>query len=150
MVQTKVQWIGDEHFVGIDSSNHSVVLSAAKDGIGVRPSDMLLVALSACTSVDVVSIMEKKRQPLSSLEVIASGEKNETPPWAFRKIHLLFRVRGKKVTPEAIGRAIQLSQEKYCSVGATVRGVAEITTSFEILPEEGDDSAGGHGPVKVL
>ena len=105
--------------------------------IGVKPSEMLLVALSSCTAVDVVGIMEKKREPLSFLEIITTGERDSEPPWPYRKINLHYRVKGKTLTESSVEQAIRLSQEKYCSVAATVRGVAEITTSFEILPVDG-------------
>jgi putative redox protein len=137
MVETRVQWISGKNFIGVDSTRHAVVLSAEEHGIGVKPSEMLLVALSSCTAVDVVGILEKKRKPLSFLEIITSGEKDPEPPWPYRKINLHYRVRGKGLTDTAVAQAIRLSQEKYCSVAATVRGVALITTSFEILPAEG-------------
>jgi putative redox protein len=120
----------------MDSNRHAVVLSGEKEPNGLRPSQMLLVALSSCTAVDVVDILTKKRKPLSRLEVIATGEQDDDPPWAYRKIHLKYRLAGKDLTEKAVQQAIQLSEEKYCSVAATVRGVAEITTEYEILSEE--------------
>lgn len=99
----------------------------------MKPSDLLLVALSACTAVDVVDILAKKRTPVSGLEITASGEQDANPPWAFRKIHLKYQLSGENLTPKNVAQAIQLSEEKYCSVAATLRGVAEITTEFEIL-----------------
>jgi len=93
------------------------------------------VALASCSSVDVVEIMAKKRQPLESLEVSVSAEQDSDPPWTFRKIHLTYTVKGKGLQEADIARAIELSETKYCSVASTIRGVAEITTSFEIIPE---------------
>ncbi len=136
MVQTTVQWISGKNFVGVDSTHHSVVLSAEDQGIGVKPSEMLLVALASCTAVDVVSILEKKRKPLSFLEITTTGERDSEPPWPFRSINLHYRMRGKELTDAAVSRTISLSQEKYCSVAATIRGVATITTSYEILPDQ--------------
>jgi len=135
-VTTNLTWIGDKHFVGIDSGNHAVVLSGQADGIGVKPSEMLLIALAACSSVDVVEILEKKRLKLSLLEVITTGERDPEPPWPYRKIHVKYRLGGNGLTDKAVAQAIDLSQEKYCSVAATVRGVAQITTEYEILPEK--------------
>jgi len=132
---TTVQWLSGKRFVGIDSTNHSVVLSSKDDGIGVKPSDMLLIALASCTAVDVVEILSKKRLPLDALEIITTGEQDADPPWTFRKIHLKFRLSGKGLTDKAVEQAIQLSEEKYCSVAATVRATAEITTEFEIIRE---------------
>ena len=136
MAKTTVQWVGGERFVGIDSTNHSVVLSTPAEGVGMKPSDMLLIALSSCTAVDVVSILEKKRMPISSLEITTTAEQDVDPPWTFRKIHLKYALSGKGLTEKAVAQAIELSEEKYCSVSNTVRGVAEVTTGFEILSGE--------------
>ena len=133
-VTTSVRWIGEQHFVGIDSSNHSLVLSGQAEKIGVSPSEMLLVALASCSSVDVVEILEKKRLKLTQLEVTTTGERDPEPPWPYRRIHLKYRLAGEGLTPKAVEQAITLSQEKYCSVAATVRGVAQITTEYEIVP----------------
>ena len=130
----KVRHVMDRQFVGTDSHGQAVLLSGDTNAGGVSPSQMLLIALSSCTAVDVVDIMKKKRKPLTMLEVIASGEQDPDPPWAYRKIHLLYRVSGNRITEKSLSQAIALSQEKYCSVAATVRGVADITTDFEILP----------------
>ena len=135
MVTTKVHWLKDRHFVGTDSNNHSVVLSGQKAGIGVSPSETLLIALAACSSVDVVEILKKKRKKMTLLEVTATGEQDPDPPWAYRKIHVKYRLGGKGLTDKAVAQAIQLSQEKYCSVAATVRGVARITYDYEIVSE---------------
>lgn len=136
MVKTTVHWLKDRHFVGTDSNNHSVVLSGQKEGIGVSPSETLLIALASCSSVDVVEILEKKRKKLTMLEVTASGERDPDPPWAYRKIHVHYRLGGQGLTDKAVVQAIQLSQDKYCSVAATVRGVTEITYDYKIVQEE--------------
>lgn len=132
-VTTTLRWLNDMHFVGIDSGNHSVVLSGQADGIGVKPSEMLLIALASCSSVDVVEILAKKRLTLTLLEVLTTGEHDPEPPWPFRKIHLKYRLSGQGLTSKAVEQAINLSQEKYCSVAATVRGIAQITTEYEII-----------------
>jgi len=128
-----VKWIDGKKFIGIDSTNHSVVLSSVDEGIGIKPSDLLLIAVAACTAVDVVGILEKKRMPLTLLEIASSGEQDADPPWTFRKIHLHFKLSGKDLNEKAVRRAILLSHEKYCSVAATICATAEITTDFEIL-----------------
>jgi len=135
-VTTRLKWLEEKHFVGIDSDNRSVVLSGQDEGIGVKPSEMLLIALAACSSVDVVEILEKKRLKLMGLEVVTTGEHAPEAPWPYRKIHVKYRLTGRGLTPKAVDQAIRLSQEKYCSVAATVRGVAEITTEYEIIPAE--------------
>jgi putative redox protein len=134
MATAKVSWLpGGKTFIGTDSTQHSVVLSTQDEGTGMKPSELLLVAVGACTAVDVVNILEKKRTPLDSLEIEVSGEQQADPPWTFRKIHVHYKVRGSSLTDKAVEQAIQLSEEKYCSVSATVRATAEISTSFEII-----------------
>ena len=136
MPTTTVRWVNERNFVGVDESGHSVVLSGQKNGIGVSPSQMLLVALAACSSVDVLEILEKKRKTLTLLEVTASGQQDPDPPWTYRKIQVKYRLGGKDLTAKAVEQAIGLSQDKYCSVAATVRGVARITTEYEIVTDE--------------
>ena len=133
MSTAMVKWIEGKKFVGIDSTNHSVVLSTQDEGVGMKPSELLLIALASCTAVDVVDILTKKRMPLSFLEISASSEQDQDPPWTFRKIHLHYRLGGQNLTEKAVQQAIQLSEEKYCSVASTLRPTAEITTDFEIL-----------------
>ena len=128
-----VKWVTGKQFIGIDSTNHSVVLSTPGEGIGIKPSDLLLIALAACSAMDVVEILEKKRMMLTHLEISSSGEQDQEAPWTFRKLHLHFKVGGRNLTEKAVAQAIQLSEEKYCSVAATIRATAEITTDFEIL-----------------
>ena len=135
MAETVVKWIGGKQFVGIDSTKHSVVLSTPGEGIGIKPSELLLLAVASCSAVDVVEILDKKRMPLSYLEITTSGEQDQDPPWTFRKIHLHFKLSGANLTEKAVEQAIHLSEEKYCSVAATVRATAAITTDFEIVTQ---------------
>ncbi len=135
MANATVRWIGGKQFVGVDSTQHSVVLSTPDEGVGMKPSELLLVALCACSAVDVVEILSKKRQNLVALNISASAEQDAEPPWTFRKIHLKYSLKGD-LTDAAVKQAVELSEEKYCSVAATVRGKAEITYEYEILPAE--------------
>lgn len=136
MGTSTVKWIAGKQFVGTDSTNHSVVLSTPDEGVGMKPSELLLIALASCTAVDVVEILGKKRTPINYLEIRATGEQDQDPPWTFRRIHLHYTVGGKQLTAKAVEQAIQLSEEKYCSVAATLRATAEITTEYAILQEE--------------
>jgi len=133
MSSASVKWIGGKQFVGVDSTHHSVVLSTPDEGVGMKPSEMLLVALASCTAVDVVEILGKKRAGLESLEISAEAEQEKDPPWTFRKIHLTYRLKGSALNEKDVAQAIDLSEQKYCSVAATLRGEAEITYSYEIL-----------------
>lgn len=128
MAEAIVKWVGEHTFIGTDSGKHSVVLGGNKDGaVGMKASDLLLVALAACSSYDVVSILEKRKINLKKLEVTVSGEQEKDPPWTFNKIHLKYVLSGENLQKKDAEKAIELSEGKYCSVAATVKGKAEIT-----------------------
>ncbi len=132
-----IKWLEKLQFVGIDSTRHSVVMSSAdeENGVGMKPSELLLVALGGCTAYDVVNILTKKRQKLTGLEVAVSSEQQPDPPWTFTHIHIVYRLRGHGLSEKAVQDAIELSKTKYCSVGTTLAAAAEISYEFEI--EEG-------------
>ena len=138
MAEAMVKWIGEREFVGTDSTRHSVVMSGQprEKAAGLKPSELLLVALAGCTGIDVVSTLKKRRQNLSGLEIQVTGEQDPDPPWTFRKIHLEYTLRGTGLTRPVVKQAIMLSQEKYCSVGSTLSGIAEITSSYTIIQDE--------------
>ncbi|MDY6873450.1 MAG: OsmC family protein [Chloroflexota bacterium] len=133
---TVLRWVpGGKTFVSTDSTGHSVVMSTPDENAGMKPSELVLSSLAGCASVDVVDILAKKRTPLSHLEVQVSAEQDADPPWTFRKITMKFLVKGEGLTEKDVAQAIELSKEKYCSVAATLRGEAEIITSFDILED---------------
>jgi putative redox protein len=136
-VQTaSVTWIGEEKFVATSPSGHAIVLdSDGKSNKAPTPMELLLMALGACTATDVVIVLKKKRQKLESLEVICSGERAPEPPKVWVKLELLYRLRGT-LEEAAVKRAIELSDEKYCSVSAMLRKSATLTWRYEILPPE--------------
>jgi len=133
----QVTWVEKRQFIGTDSSRHSVVMSSQDDenGTGMSPSQLLMVALGGCTSYDVVGVLEKKRQRITGLNVSVTGEQDSEAPWTYRKIHIHYAVRGRQLKDKAVKDAIVLSESKYCSVAATIRGVAEITFDYEIIEE---------------
>jgi putative redox protein len=134
---TVMRWIpGSKRFVATDSTGHSVVMATPDENTGMKPSELILSALAGCASVDVVDILAKKHTPLSYLEVQLSAEQDADPPWTFRKIYMKFIVKGEGLTEKNVAQAIELSEEKYCSVAATLRGKAEIITSYSIVEDE--------------
>ncbi|HEY0704360.1 MAG TPA: OsmC family protein [Candidatus Acidoferrales bacterium] len=129
-----VKWVGGEEFLAQMPSGHAVVFDAdRKHNSAPGPMEILLGALGACSSVDVVIILEKKRQKLVSLEIEISGERAPEPPMVWTKIEMLYRLTGA-LDEKAVRDAIELSQNKYCSVAAMLRKTAEITYKFEISP----------------
>ena len=135
MVSSKVTWFGGKQFVGTDSSKHSVVISSQDEdnGTGMRPLDMLLVALAGCTAMGVVHMLQQKRQDLLDFEINISGEQEEEPPRCLNHIHIEYVAKGRGIKEKALTDAIELSLAKYCSVSATVEGKAQITTSYQII-----------------
>ncbi|MFN0278723.1 MAG: OsmC family protein [Pyrinomonadaceae bacterium] len=129
-----VKYAGDEFFIGTPPSGHAQVIDVKGDRHAApNPVEMLLVSVAACTAADVISILQKKRQNVTSYNVEISGERKEDHPRAFIKFHVHHIVHGHNVSEKALADAIELSDTKYCSVAATVRPTAEITTSFEII-----------------
>ena len=107
--------------------------SDRKSNVAPGPMELLLLALGACTATDVVIVLEKKRQKLESLEVICIGERAPEPPEVWTRMELVYRLRGE-LNEAAVKRAIELSEEKYCSVAAMLKKTASITWRYEILP----------------
>jgi putative redox protein len=132
--QAIVRYAGDDFFIGTTPSGHAQAIDTKSDRKAApTPMEMLLVSVAACTAADVVSILEKKRQKVTDYRVEISGERRPEYPQAFVKFHVHHIVYGRDVSEQAVRQAIELSDTKYCSVAATVRPTAEITTSFEII-----------------
>jgi putative redox protein len=126
--------MGQERFLATTPSGHAVPFDSDRAlNSAPGPMEMLLATLGACTATDVVIILGKKRQKLESLEVEISGERAPDPPQIWVKLEILYRLRGV-LDEKAVRDAITLSEEKYCSVSATLRKTAVITFRYEILP----------------
>ncbi len=137
MAEVEIVWTQKLQFVGTDSTRHSIVLSAAdeENRTGVKPSDLLLLALGGCTAVDVVEILRKKRQQVTGVTIRVVGEQEAGPPWAFRRIHTVYQVHGRGLSERAVEQAVTLSEEKYCSVRATLEGKVELSREIQLLEE---------------
>ena len=130
-------WQGDTAFTGKNTEGAQIQVGKA-NGKGINPMEAVLIALAACTGDDVVSIMNKKRQPLTSLKINARGLRADATPSPFVEIHLEFIFSGDHLVEKDLAQAIQLSEEKYCSVGAMLSKTAKIHTSFKILPNSSE------------
>jgi putative redox protein len=134
MQTATVKWTGGEEFVTTTPSGHTISFDAdRKHNSAPSPMEILLNALGACSCVDVVHILAKKRQQLDSLAVEVSGERAAEPPAVWTKIEMVYRLGGK-LDEKGVRDAIELSQTKYCSVAAMLGKTAKITYRFEILP----------------
>lgn len=133
-----VQWIAstDLLMTGIDSRGTSTVIGITEDNDppwrGLKAKDMLLLSAASCSAYDIVSILNKQKENLVSLEVICSGQQESEPPRKFTHIHLKYVLRGQ-LNPENVEKAIRLSEDKYCPVINTLRGSVEITSDYEIV-----------------
>jgi putative redox protein len=138
MSEVTIQWLDQRKYVGVDSTGHSVVISSTDEegGIGVKPSDLLLLALGSCTAVDIVGILEKKRQKLTGLKIEVSGPQDADPPWTFQSFHMHYIVHGRGLSEQAVADAIEIADSKYCSVSATLRQSTPVTHDFEIIADD--------------
>jgi putative redox protein len=132
--KTTINYAGDEFFIGTSASGHAQVVDTKGERKSApTPVELVLIAVGACTAVDVISILKKKRQNVTDYKVEVTGSRREEHPRSFEKIHLHHIVYGHDVSEQAAAQAIELSDTKYCSVAATLRPTAEITSSLEII-----------------
>ncbi len=134
----QVTWRERMTFDAQTQSGHHLVLDTSTagggDDRGPSPMELVLVALAGCTAIDVVSILQKKREPLQGLEVAVEAMRVDKDPSVYTDIEIVYRARGN-VKPKALAHAIELSETKYCSVGAMLGKTAKITTRYEIEPD---------------
>jgi putative redox protein len=131
MTNAKTTWKEKQRFTGISGSGHAIVVDGDKIA-GNSPMELVLIGLCGCTGYDVVSILRKKRELFTSLEVRAEAERAAEPPAVYTEIKLIYRIGGK-VSRKAVEDAVHLSKEKYCSVSAMLAKTAKITAEIEYL-----------------
>jgi putative redox protein len=129
MTEAKATWTEGQQFTGVATSGHAIILDGDKKTAS-SPIELLLIALCGCTGYDVVSILQKKREPFTRIEVRAQAERATGYPAVFTEIKLTYRVGGK-VSRKAVEDAVRLSKEKYCSISAMLERTAKITASIE-------------------
>ena len=132
----QVTWVEDKRFVGRASSGHAIVVEGSAEKLGSSPMELLLIGMAGCTAYDVMSILEKKRQSVTGLEVSAQAERAEEPPRVYTKIEVEYVLRGRDIKPKAVEDAIHLSEEKYCSASIMLGKTAQISTSYRIEEED--------------
>jgi putative redox protein len=132
-VQISARWTGEAlNFIGTDSRGNQVAMGGQGN---VSASQMVLLGLAGCMGMDIVSILQKKRQSVADVQVQVIAHQPDDYPKPYQKIEVFFTVKGKKVDAQAVARAIELSENKYCIVGQTLQQQVEITTSFEVVHE---------------
>jgi putative redox protein len=139
MLDAKITYIKGLQFIGDSSSGHAIVMdgdpSVGGHNTGPRPMELLLLGAGGCSGMDVISILKKKKQEVTGLEIKVKGKKAEDYPKKFTHITLEFIIKGRDISEEAVKRAIELSMNKYCSVKATLEGAAKIGFSYKIIQE---------------
>ncbi|NIG79327.1 OsmC family protein [Klebsiella sp. Ap-873] len=132
-MQARVKWVEGMTFLGESASGHQILMDGNSGDKAPSPMEMLLMAAGGCSSIDVVSILQKGRHEVTDCEVKLTSERREEAPRLFTHIHLHFVVSGKELKESAVARAVELTAEKYCSVTLMLEKAAEISHSYEII-----------------
>jgi putative redox protein len=135
-MEARVKWVENAEFVGETGSGHAMVIDGPAEiggrNLGPRPMELMLLAVGSCSAVDIVHILKKARQPVSGCEVKVSGERAETDPKVFTRIHLQFIVSGTGLSENQVRRAVELSAEKYCSASIMLQKACPVSHGYEL------------------
>jgi len=135
-MDVRVKWVEDRTFVGEAGTGHKIAFGAASDAgpkPGPSPMELVLIGTGGCSAYDVVSILEKGREAIESVEVELDADRAETDPKVFTRIHMHFVVKGRGLNPAKVERAISLSVDKYCSASAMMAATADLSHDFELV-----------------
>lgn len=132
-MKAQVKWIGEEIFAGFSESGHTIVLDANGGKLAPSPLENVLISLGGCSSVDVVSILQKARQSVTACCVEITGTRVDTVPKLFSDIHLHFIITGTDIAEKHVKRAVELSADKYCSVALMLNKAVNITHDFSVV-----------------
>lgn len=136
-MKARIKWVENVCFMGESETGHAVILDGAPEAggrnLGMRPMEMLLIGMGACTSFDVVTILKKARQPVTDCVAEIEAARADEVPKVFTRIHVHFVVTGRGLNPVQVERAVKLSAEKYCSASIMLGKAAEISHDFEIV-----------------
>lgn len=138
MVEAKMRWAGGLKFEGTTAFGHKIVTDGSKSAggqeEGYKPTELLLYGIAGCAGIDIVRILEKQRQKLSSLEIELTAHQNDDYPRPFHTIEVKFIARGENLDEKKLAKAIELSEAKYCVVSQTIARETRIVTSYEVVP----------------
>jgi putative redox protein len=139
MPKAKITYTGGMQFVAQADSGPAIVMDADKEfggnNAGPRPSELLIMGIGGCSGMDIISVLRKKKENVTGLEINVNGTKAEEHPKKYVAIDVEYIVKGKNLSDAAVKRAVDLSMEKYCSVKATLEGTAKITYTYRIVEE---------------
>jgi putative redox protein len=140
MPEVTARWNGQRRFVASDDHGHSLVMDSPSTGyIGMRPMELVLAGLAGCTGMDVISILEKKRERITGLTVRVSGTQRDEYPTRWQTLHVEYEFTGRDVKTASLERAIELSEEKYCAVRGSLTPETAFTSSYRLLEENGSE-----------
>jgi putative redox protein len=128
-----VKWIQKMQLMGTSETGHGILMDGDRDGIAPSPMEVVLMGMGACSSIDVVDILQTGRQKVTDCEVKLSSERAAAAPRVFTKINAHFIVSGNELSEKKVKRAVQLSMEKYCSVAKMLEQAVEVTSSYEVV-----------------
>ena len=138
-MKSRIKFVENMQFVATADSGHAVIMdappSAGGNSSGAKPSELLLMGFGGCSGMDVVSILKKKKQDVTAFEMNVDGDTAESHPRYFTDIHIEYVITGRNISEDAVKRAIELSLNKYCTVGNTIGKAAKITHSYKIIQE---------------
>jgi len=138
-ITTKMNWVEGDKFEGTGAFGNKMTVdtpeAAGGTGQGFKPTELLLWGMAGCTGIDVVRILRKQRQEISSLQIEVIGHHQDKYPKPFHTVEVKFTAKGKGLNENKLAKAIELSEEKYCMVSQTVVRETKVVTSYEILSE---------------
>ncbi len=137
-MNVRIKWVENVMFVGESGTGHAIVLDGAPESggrnLGMRPMELMAMGVGSCSSFDVVTILKKARQDITSCEADVEAKRVDDTPAIFESIHLHFRVAGKDLSEKQVARAVELSADKYCSASIMLKNAGvKVTHDFEII-----------------
>ncbi len=139
MITAKMKWTGGIRFEGVSAFGHTIATDGAKKSggneDGYKPTELMMFSLAGCTGVDVVRILDKMRQEITGVEIEVNASQPDQYPKPFNKVDVKYIFRGKNLDRAKVEQAISLSEDKYCAVSQTMKGIARITSTYEIIEE---------------
>ncbi len=132
----EIRWVEGEFFVGMDRYGNTLTIGSTPgrdpEWKGIKPADLLMLGLIGCSGYDLVTILQKQRQKITGIAIRATGDQLDVEPYAFTKIHVEYILRGSNLNRDFVARAIELSEQKYCSVYSTLKNTVQLSSSFKI------------------
>mgnify|MGYP003305971891 FL=1 len=143
-MDVRVNWVEEVMFVAESETGHALILDGPSENggrnIGMRPMELMALSVGSCSSYDVVTILQKGRQQITSCEANVTAKRADAVPAVFESIHLHFKISGRDLSERLVERAIELSAEKYCSASIMLKNAGvDVTHDFEIVSLEAAD-----------